>query len=383
MRKVVSLPKDVRRLVAAQRRRVELSLRDERAWDYAAWRVRYMEHPIVAPVAGRLIWRIETIDGPALALATRGKLVDAANEPIEPLEAGRVSLWHPLDSDQGTVDAWRSLVEEHGVRQPFKQAHRELFRAGVEDGPDQRRSTRFAGHVVRQPQFAALCRSRDWQYTLQGAYYTVPEARIELPDFGLVAALEVAHLEPYDARHGVDPFVTIDALHFGAEWDRPVGLRDVPPRLFSEIMRDVSLFVGVASVANTPAWHDAPAPLRRYYREAIFSELSEAGRVRRDFLERRRGDFPHSDRLSLDDRALVVRGDLHTYRLHLDTAQVLIAPDGPLLSIPEQVGPRTRPELDALLPFEDATLSIVLSTAALLVDDTAIEDAFVRVQLDG
>ena len=146
-------------------------------------------------------------------------------------------------------------------------------------------------------------------------------------------------------------------------------------------MRDVSLFVAVASVANTPAWADAPAPLRRYYRDAIFSTLSEAGHVRRDFIERRLETFPFSERLSLDDRTLVVRGDLHSYRIHLDTAQILIAPDGPLLSLPEQAGPRTRPELEALLPFEDATLSLVLSTAALLASDAEIDDAFVRVQL--
>lgn len=146
-------------------------------------------------------------------------------------------------------------------------------------------------------------------------------------------------------------------------------------------MRDVSLFVSVASVANSPDWQAAPPALRRYYRDATFPRLSEAGLIRRDFIERRRGDLPHSDRLSLDDRALVVRGELHTYRVHLDTANILIAPDGPLLALPADVGPRTRSELDELLPFADGTLSLVLSTAALLARDAEIDDAFVRVQL--
>ena len=34
----------------------------------------------------------------------------------------------------------------------------------------------------------------------------------------------------------------------------PITLEQVPPLIFSEIMRDVDLFVGVASVGNDPTW---------------------------------------------------------------------------------------------------------------------------------
>jgi hypothetical protein len=340
-----------------------------------------MEHPLVAPVSKGSIWRLQSAAGPTLAIEWQGKLVDAAGQSVDALEDGHVSLWHPLESDAQTVRAWRAFVEDRGFRQPLKQAHREAFRLGIEDGLDECGSTRFAGHVVRQDLFAALCRSQGWHYALQGPFASEQEASIELPRFGLVARLEVPFVQPYDPSHGLDPFVSIGTLSFEASRGGTLALRDVPPRLFSETMRDVSLFVSVASVANTPDWRAAPPALRRYYRDATFPRLSETGIIRRDFIERRRGDLPHSDRLSLDDRALVVRGDLHTDRIHLDTAEILIAPDGPLLAFPENVGPRTRPELDELLPFADGTLSLVLSNAALLARDAEIDDAFVRVQL--
>lgn len=35
-----------------------------------------------------------------------------------------------------------------------------------------------------------------------------------------------------------------------------VHLRDVPVRVLSEVLRDVDLFVGVASIGSDPAWQD-------------------------------------------------------------------------------------------------------------------------------
>ena len=363
-------------MVTAQRDRIELSLRNDRSWNFIAWRVHYMEHPVVAPIARRLIWRVQTGSGSVLAVEHAGELIDVTGAPIEPDDEGCVSLWHPLEGDVETVHAWRAFVEDRGLRQPFRQAHRETFLTTEEGSADGDRSTRFAGHVVRQQQFAALCRARNWEYTLQGGFCSSQEAWVELPRFGMVATLEVPHVEPWGRESGVDPFVQIGGLRFAAAGGRSVTLSDVPARLYSEVMRDVSLFVTVAKVADTPAWQDAPEPLRRYYRDAVFSQLSPLGRVRRDFLERRLRGLPHGKQLSLDDRALVVRGNRHTYRIHLD-----VAPDGPLISVPDSAGPGARPQTEEPLPFDDATLSSILGLVELLVNDTEIEDAFVRLQL--
>ena len=43
----------------------------------------------------------------------------------------------------------------------------------------------------------------------------------------------------------------------------PLRLEDVPALVFSEIMRDVDLFVGVAGVGNDPTWQDG-GPEGRY-----------------------------------------------------------------------------------------------------------------------
>jgi hypothetical protein len=52
-------------------------------------------------------------------------------------------------------------------------------------------------------------------------------------------------------------------------------------------MRDVDLFVGVASVGNDPTWrHSGPVGHRAYWEDYAFGELGESARTRRAALER-------------------------------------------------------------------------------------------------
>lgn len=43
----------------------------------------------------------------------------------------------------------------------------------------------------------------------------------------------------------------------------PLALDEIPPLVFSEVMRDADLFVGVTSVDNAPNWLDG-GPEGRY-----------------------------------------------------------------------------------------------------------------------
>ena len=76
-----------------------------------------------------------------------------------------------------------------------------------------------------------------------------------------------------------------------ARWERadePLALDAVPPLVFSEIMRDVDMFVGVASVGNDPNWADGGpgGTYRDYWQSYSFGELSATAQTRRVLLER-------------------------------------------------------------------------------------------------
>ena len=101
--------------------------------------------------------------------------------------------------------------------------------------------------------------------------------------------------------------------------NEPLTLEHVPPLVFSEIMRDVDLFVGVASMGNDPTWQDGgPDGRFRDYWQPIRSASSLARRTRKQVLERLIPRLKIADRCSFSDRFLVVEGKKRTYKIHLD-----------------------------------------------------------------
>jgi hypothetical protein len=67
---------------------------------------------------------------------------------------------HTKSERSSYVLAWRNWLEAHEVRQPFKQAHREIYLVTDAQRETAIYSNRFAAHIVRQHQFAALCQER-------------------------------------------------------------------------------------------------------------------------------------------------------------------------------------------------------------------------------
>jgi hypothetical protein len=164
--------------------------------------------------------------------------------------------------------------------------------------------------------------------------------------------------------------------------DAPLSLDTIPPLVFSEIMRDVDLFVGVGSVGNDPNWADGGAggQYREYWQCYSFGELSATAQTRKALLERLAPRLKIADRCTVGDRFLTVRGDIRTYKIHLGSGNILMEPNDQYLCIvPKQTtaaGERVH------LPFEgDGTLSIILSKAFLLAEDTKITDATILSQL--
>ncbi|NOT63942.1 MAG: hypothetical protein HOP19_27325, partial [Acidobacteria bacterium] len=163
----------------------------------------------------------------------------------------------------------------------------------------------------------------------------------------------------------------------------PLPLDQIPPLIFSEIMRDVDLFVGVASVANDPGWRDAgrDGAQRDYWQSYSFGELTASAATRKQVLERVIPRLKIADRCQLSDRFLVVRGDIRTYKIHLGSGNILMEPNDQYLCI---VPARGTADLgtNVFLPFEgDNMLSIILSKALLLAEDRAITDLTITRQI--
>jgi hypothetical protein len=260
--------KDISRLLPTQKVRLERMLEGDRLIPWPKWQARYQHHPLIGHMVRRLIWQFQTGESVRTgAVQPDGQLVDSNDAPIDDAsEATLVRLWHPLGADPRLVQGWRSWLERHQVVQPFKQAHREVYALTDAERATDVYSNRFAGHVLRQHQLAALCREREWAYHLQGDWDSanVPIRRLPRLDLQVEFWVEAPRGTGPVAQSGVFQHVLTDQVRFVRQ-RAPLQLADVPPIVFSELMRDIDLFVGVCSVGNDPTWADrGPGPFNDY-----------------------------------------------------------------------------------------------------------------------
>jgi hypothetical protein len=221
--------------------------------------------------------------------------------------------------------------------------------------------------------------------------------QLRIPDFDLAAELwtePAGEIEDHFIGRGF-PFISTDRLRFrrwlgGDSLGDPVALETVPAQVFSEVMRDVDLCVGVASIGNDSSWIDAgadAAPPGRwrdtaandYWRRHSAAELDVAGQSRKAILAELIPSLAIADRCTLTDRFLELRGRLRAYRIHLGSGNILMEGNRYLCIVPGSTG---KDALDVFLPFEgDRMLSIILSKALMLAADDKITDPAIVSQL--
>jgi hypothetical protein len=385
--------KDLSAMLSAQVDRLDRIFLARRSWPVAAWSERYLDHPVVGVLARRLIW---LVDGVACGYAD-GALRTLADVEVAAPDGATVELWHPIGRPVAETVAWRDWLERHQIVQPFKQAHREVYLLTPAEEATGTYSNRFAGHVLRQHQFHALAAARGWRDRLRVMADTDrPPATRDLPRWGVRAEYWVDGIgDRYDtdtADSGSYLRLTTDQVRFYALEPQgngrdaePLPLAQLPPLLFSEVMRDVDLFVGVASVGNDPTWSDGGPEGRfhDYWRSYSFGELSATAQTRRELLLRLLPRLAVGARARVDGRFLVVRGELRTYKIHLGSGNVLMSPNDAYLCIVPDRGAAKRTD-GLYLPFEgDTMLAVILSKAMLLAKDNQITDRTITAQLGG
>ncbi|MEU9842241.1 DUF4132 domain-containing protein [Actinomadura sp. NPDC048032] len=338
---------------------------------FGRWRDTLLRHPIAGPAVRTLLWEIETAPGEwRTVLPETGELPDAADD-------ASVRLWHPIRSGPDEVRAWRDLLVERRIRQPFKQAFREIYLLTPAEVETATYSNRFAAHLVHYRRMFALFRARGWTSALLGPWDgggSDEAARTLAAGEWRVRFSHV--LADWQGEHEIAGTNRVVFDRRGDGGWREAALADVPPLVFSEAMRDVDLFVGVTSIAADPMWEDGEA--HEYWVRAWYADLGESARTRRDALERVLPRTKIADRCSIEGRHLVVRGDLRTYRIHLGSANIVMEPDDAFLCV---VPERRAAGAKVFLPFEDERLSLILSKAFLLAADAAIDDESILTQI--
>ncbi|MDR2677816.1 MAG: DUF4132 domain-containing protein, partial [Zoogloeaceae bacterium] len=314
-----------------------------------------MAHPVVAPLLARLILVRLGEDGQPTA---SGGFHDFAGPDVGqdagPDDDVGMRIAHPFDLyTLGSWQAHQRAAFEQRLVQPFKQIFRELYLINEDERAAGHVSRRYAGHQVQPKKTVALLKGRQWtvdyEEGLQRVYYRE----------NLYVKLQAAAdwFSPADIEAP-----TLESVTFcDRKTHQPVLLADIPPVIFSEVMRDIDLVVSVAHVGG------------------VDPEASHSTVVMRAVLVEELLRLLHIDNVGIAGRHAKIVGKLGEYTVHLGSAQAYKMGRGAIniLAVPSQHRGRL------FLPFadDDPRTAEVLSKILLLAEDEKIQDPAILRQI--
>lgn len=303
-----------------------------------------IEHPILAPALTRLLFIGDEIAG---YVEQNGRVLRDYENGVHIIGSDEeLRIAHPHDLlSRGDWAAWQRDCFHAERVQPFKQIFRELYPiTDSERGTE--RSRRYAGHQVNPRQALALLGTRGWVARQEEGVSRT------FHDEGLTAWLSFQ--ETFNTPAEVEG-LTLENVLFTRKgtWD-VVPLDKIPPRAFSEAMRDLDLVVGVA------------------HRGGVDPEATASTVEMRASLVNETCQLLDIQNVELQKHHVIIRGALATYSIHLGSGGVMVMPGTaiPVVAVHSQHRGRL------FLPFadNDPRTAEVLSKVLLFARDKQIRD---------
>ncbi len=343
--------RDIKRQATRMRQSLETAM--VRGDEFSGVELRdLMKHPVLAPMLRGLVlvgdglMGYPVVDGVALE-GYAGRAAPIGN-------AERLRIAHPLDLlASGDWHRWQHECFVRERIQPFKQVFRELYVLTGAERMDATASYRYEGQQVQPQQAMALLGQRGW------VNHPDEGIRRTFHDCGLSAWLGFQHapFTPVDVAG-----VTVESVWFSRRGDwTPIPLAEAPPRVFSEVMRDVDLVVSVAHLGGVDP-------------ETTASTLEmRAGLVRETCAMLGLGN------VRVERAHALITGALGEYSIHLGSGVVHRMPGGAVCIVPVHSQHRGR----LFLPFadDDPKTAEVVSKVLLLARDGEIRDPTILEQI--
>jgi len=286
--------------------------------------------------------KLMTLDGKSVSI---GKWIMPAH-PLDLLRLGRLS------------SAQKTIVEKK-IKQPFKQIFRETYVCTSQEKKTKVCSERYKGTTFNFAQASAILVSRGW--AVYGGDFPFKDFMNE----EIRATIEFDNYNVHFMAEADDSWEipTLKSISFtNPNNKKTIDLTDIPPRIFSEVMRDLDLLVSVAGRSQIPQKEVAVE-----YRVDLLRNILDSIKV---------------DNVSLEPPYLNIDGKINKYRVDIVTKEVYKKPNKLICIVPTQFK-RVR-STEEYLPFEesDDDISEILSKMFLLLEDDKIKDKEILKQLN-
>lgn len=320
---------------------------------FLVWELwKLTDNPVTAPIVRPLVFL--TADGSGrTGFLEQGGFRDWSGALQEISPDTKVRAAHPWDLKQGGHwHDYQKIFFEQKIRQPFKQVFRELY-IKLPEEYEKQESRLFAGYQIQPRKTVATLQSRRWvldeECGLQKIYYkeNIVAVLYALADWYSPGDIEAPELEAvafYDRKNA-----------------RAMQIREIPERIYSEVMRDADLAVSTAYAGGVDP-------------EASHSTVE----MRRVIVEENLKLFRVENVRVLENHALI-DGKFGQYTVHLGSGVVHQKGNAMLYVLPVHSQHRGR----IFLPFvdEDPKTAEILSKILMFAEDEKIKDPAVIRQI--
>ncbi len=180
------------------------------------------KNPVLSPLVNALLFR-------------RDKEIGFRKE----FKTGKLAIAHPVDLlDSGRWAEFQRYAVENKLKQPFKQIFRELYTLNEDEKQSGAISRRYAGNQIMPKKGMAMLRTRGWTVDMETGLQKVHHrADVTARIFAQADWFAPSEIEP----------PTLEQLQFEhRRTGKLIPFSEIPPVLFSEVMRDLDLLVSVA-----------------------------------------------------------------------------------------------------------------------------------------
>lgn len=318
-----ALTKDLTLELVVVKNRIEEFYKKAYEIEFDRWKKFYFTSPLVSNVINGLLWIFTQTNCSFTGLSLNGEVIDAGGKKLDfNGEATKVKLWHPAVASAEEILAWKKLLDDKKLVQPFKQVYRETYRISDISTEEDNLNERFCGHILNKDKLAAIGKGRGWFVNdlSNGSGEYVITAKF--PNVGINASLALEEVDLnerskiYGSLHAVTQNI---AFSLAAE---EINAHRIDPVIYSETLRDIDLFISLTSIGNDVSWFESQLmQVKQYLAKYTTVDLSGVAKVRAEIIKRIILSLK-KDNISIRDNFVFVKGGDRSFRIHLISGHV-------------------------------------------------------------